>query len=203
MSLKKLFHSSGGFSLPNHYSSTIEPELSSTTFVFASSEYCIHCGAKALPIQDGSMLDGYVDCGMRCDCDAAFNEMASLIALDINDFDKEVVQLRSFNSVPDEILKKVIGNMKSVSIHYFSSSNNGKIKHGNASSSRFLYNHSHEIKYHLNDEYRKNDPIVMFLGIIQSKFETFVVRTKLHYENNIAKFNETSDKYFPTKEKVK
>lgn len=191
MSITHLFNSSCsvGQDKPS-YSTTEHDTLSSTTFSLGGGDYCIHCGSKARYIQRGGMMEGYADMGKRCNCDAAMNEMATLLALDMGEFDRQILSFRSVNQVPNDITRKVIDSKKTIDMHMFTYGNNGKICQGDVDSGYFLRENKHEIKFNLHDDWHKEDPFVLFMQLVIKQFQLFSDETKKHHAKKEAQLND-------------
>lgn len=166
-----------------HYSSSEQCSLSSTTFNLRYNNYCIHCGSKAKPIQSGlsdwEHLKHYETTGYRCDCNDAFEEMIECLALSM--FHKITNKLRDTIAFPTFTIKKEIYLALLSKLNEEDLPLNGKDTHTTIipvitkpeyqDLENFKHDNNHVIKWHLNDKYHANDEIVVFIKRVYARIE--------------------------------
>lgn len=185
---------SGIFSSGHSYSSTMYPELLSSTYSFCCSHYCIHCHKAAKAVQANIEFYGdYKTTGYRCTCDAAINEIAELLAYEIGDF-KFIKPMETYSIGKDRYLK-LIGNLEEDRLPI-----NSKIdvelpsviysKKHSEYLPRFLSNNSYEIKSFLNNSCLIDRELAKLMSAVIIKAKELAKEELAYHEKSIETLND-------------
>lgn len=166
-----------------HYSSSEQCSLSSTTFKLLHSNYCIHCGSKALLIQSGlsdwNHHKHYETTGYRCDCNGAFEEMIECLALSlfhsITNKRRDTISFPTF-AVKKEIYLSLLSKLKEEDLPLDGKNGHFTIipvinKPDYQDFKHFKHDNKHEINWHLKDKYHATDEIVVFIKRVYARIE--------------------------------
>jgi hypothetical protein len=149
----------------DRYQSTKFPELTSSTFKLGRQNFCVHCGAVSLPVQNTiRFFNGefnetdYSKAGYRCTCDKAIDEIASNLAYEMSDFDPTLNPNRSSLRISDEVTQSALSVFKVINIDIISSTDNGKVTRG-FSKEAFLHENKEILSMYATDAYYSDRPL--------------------------------------------
>lgn len=206
MSIKNLFHDrvyTGKHE--DMYQSTKYHQLTSSTFMFGSVNYCVHCGKKALPVQEAIREAGfstdYIDAGHRCTCDDAMKEMAENLAFVSGNFDEYLNPNKGRMEPSEKVISFVLSNRKRIDNYALSHSCNGKVFKGKSSES-FLSVNKDKIETYVEDDYWKNQPLALFLVLVDDAFDSLKKQQIEMFKKQESKMEEISS-IFKRKNKEK
>ena len=195
--INNIYHDRGS------YSSTAQCYLTSTVFHLGNYEYCIHCGDRASPVQNGlsslnrrTSFEHYDTTGYRCNCDEALDEIIEKMAYQRINYmlSKPLTSEPKEYGVKREHYLKIISSMNADRLPLWGEdSSNVKpiiVSPSVESYRKFYADNDLDLKMYLKDDYYSYLPVVQLVRCIEHKMKELQEEEKKKIQKQLQEVEE-------------